>query len=210
MQISETGLRLIQAYEGLGDGDPKTVNLEYYYCSAHVATVGWGHALTTPTGQVIDYDVFGRTKADQLARESMQRLCGGTAITRQQADDLLRKDVVRYQNKVAQFCDASTAQCEFDAMVSMCYNIGEAAFASTAVARLHKAGQRKVGNVSVSGLMAQSKAKAAPSTIQIAFSRWSNSNGKWTLGLFRRRLTELLVYGGHDFATALKTGQSAK
>lgn len=210
MQISDVGLKLIQAYEGLGDGDPRTVNLEPYYCTAHVATVGWGHALTTPTGQVIDYDVFGRAKADQLAKESMQRLFGAQAITRAQADELLRKDVVRYANRVALYCDATTTQAQFDAMVSMCYNVGEANFASSAVARLHKAGQRTVGTVSVSGLAAQSRAKAAPTSIPIAFARWSNSNGQWTLGLYRRRLTELLVYGGHDLGTSLATGRAAK
>lgn len=210
MRTSENGLKLIQAWEGLGDGDPRTVNLEYYYCSAHVATVGWGHALTTPAGQIIDYDVFGRAKADVLAKAAMMREFGKLAITKDEATALLAKDIVKYEDAVAKVCDESTYQGEYDAMVSMCYNIGVGGFASSAVARLHKAKQRKVGNVSVSGLKTAAISKAAPTTIQIAFVRWCNANGIFALGLFRRRLSEVLVYGGHPLETALSTARAAK
>lgn len=195
MRVSGAGLKLIQTAESL--------SLKVYYCSAHIATVGWGHALTTPAGQPIDYDVFGRAKADQLAAEAMQRLFGSQTITREQADALLAQDCTTFETAVNKVADAATAQCEFDAMVSFCFNVGAGNFASSAIARLHRAGQRKVGDVSLSGLCAQSKAKADPSTMQIAFARWSNSNGAWTLGLYRRRLAELLVYGGHDVDTSI-------
>jgi len=202
MQISLEGLALIQSTETF---EPKP-----YYCSAHVATVGWGHALTTPAGQIIDYDVFGRAKADQMARDAMQRMFGKQAITVTEANGLLTRDLVKYTNTVNKFCDSSTHQCEFDAMVSMCFNIGVGGFSSSAVARLHAAGQRKVGTLSLSGLAAQSKAKAPPTDIKIAFARWSNSNGKWTLGLYRRRVAEIMVYGGAPAQVALKTAWDFK
>lgn len=200
MQISSEGLKLIQSTEQF--------EAEPYYCSAHVSTIGWGHALTTPTGQIIDYDIFGRARADQLTREAMQRLFGKQRVTVAEADALLTDDLKRYVAEVNRIADARTYQCEFDAMVSMCFNIGTAGFRSSAVARLHVQGARKVGNISMSGLAAQSKAKAEPTNIQIAFARWSNSNGKWTLGLYRRRLAELMVYGGHPAAQALQTAWS--
>jgi GH24 family phage-related lysozyme (muramidase) len=197
MQISPEGLKLIQSTEKF---EPAV-----YYCSAHVATVGWGHALKTPAGQIIDYDIFGRARADQLAREAMQRMFGKQRITVAEADALLTQDLRTYVAEVNRIADPTTHQCEFDAMVSMCFNIGTGGFRTSAVARLHAAGQRKVGTVSMSGLAAQSKAKAEPTSIQIAFARWSNSNGRWTLGLYRRRLAELMVYGGRSAQVSLDT-----
>ncbi|USN14221.1 lysozyme [Brevundimonas phage vB_BpoS-Papperlapapp] len=200
MQISSEGLKLIQSTEQF--------EAEPYYCSAHVSTIGWGHALTTPSGQIIDYDIFGRARADQLTREAMQRMFGKQRITVAEADALLTDDLKRYVAEVNRIADARTYQGEFDAMVSMCFNIGTAGFRSSAVARLHAQGARKVGNISMSGLAAQSKAKAEPVNIQIAFARWSNANGKWALGLYRRRLAELMVYGGHPAAQSLQTAWS--
>lgn len=208
MRISDDGIALIQAWEGLGDGNRSTVLLEPYICPAKVYTLGWGHALTTPTGQVIDVDVFGPAKAAQLAVQSMDRLFGKQAISKDEATALLHKDVQRYETAVTTATGDNAAQCEFDAMVAFCFNIGIGGFQSSAVLRLHNAGSRKIGDVSLKALCQSSKAKAAPVSEAIAFVRWSNSNGAWTLGLFRRRLSELLVYGGHDFHTAVTTAQA--
>lgn len=200
MQISSQGLKLIQSTEKF--------EAEPYYCSAHVSTVGWGHALTTATGQIIDYDVFGEARADQLTREAMGRMFGKQHITVAEADELLTHDLRTYTNEVNRIADARTHQCEFDAMVSMCFNIGVGNFRSSSVARLHVQGARKVGDISMSRLAQQSRAKASPTTIQIAFARFAIANGRWTLGLYRRRLAELMVYGGHDAALALRTAWS--
>jgi len=210
MRLSDNGLKLIQAWEGLGDGNPQTVILEPYCDMAGVWTVGYGTALTTPTGQLADRDVFGAAKAKQLAMECMQRRFGKLAITREEATALLLHDVQKYEAAVNKVVDPATAQCEFDAMVALCFNIGIGGFLGSSVARFHKAGARKVGNVSLSGLKAQSQANARPINIQIAFTSWVKANKRWTLGLFRRRLCELLVYGGHPLATALSTSQSVR
>lgn len=200
MRTSPEGLKLIQSSEDF--------SATVYYCSAHIATVGWGHALTTPTGQLIDYDVFGRAASDRMARDAMQRLFGKQSITVPEADALLMRDLERFEREVNRVVDATTHQCEFDAMVSFCFNVGTGAFRTSSVARLHRLGQRRVGTVSMSGLAAQSKAKAEPTTIQLAFARWSNSNGRWTLGLYRRRLAEIMVYGGRSAQVALDTAWS--
>lgn len=202
MQISANGLTLIESAEAFKSS--------VYYENAHVASVGFGYALTTATGQQIDYDVFGKAKADQLAAEAMQRMFGKQSITLDEASALLTKTVASYVAAVNKVADDKTYQCEFDAMVSMCYNIGIGGFGSSAVARLHAAGNRTVGTVSLSGLAAQAKAKASPTDIKLAFVRWSNANGVWSLGLYRRRLAEILVYGGQDAKTALATAWSYK
>lgn len=115
MQISSQGLKLIQSAEKF--------EAEPYYCSAHVSTVGWGHALTTPSGQIIDYDVFGVARADQMTREAMQRMFGKQRITVAEADALLTQDLRGYTAEVNRIADAQTYQGEFDAMVSMCFNL---------------------------------------------------------------------------------------
>jgi GH24 family phage-related lysozyme (muramidase) len=202
MQISSEGLKLIQSAENF--------SAVPYLDTANIWTIGWGHALTTPTGQVIDCDVFGRAKAGQLAAESMTRLFGRQTCTREEADALLTKDLATYVAAVNKIADATTYQCEFDAMVSFCFNSGVANFNSSAICRLHRANQRKIGDISLSGLAQQSKAHADPSTMGLAFARWSNSNGNWTLGLFRRRMAELLVYSGRPAAESLQTAWAFK
>lgn len=208
MHVSEDGLRLIQAYEGLGDGDPSTVLLEPYLCPAKVWTVGWGHALTTPTGQIIDADVFGSARAAQMARESMDRLFGKQAITKQEADRLLREHIGKYEAGVDRAIGrAACTQAQFDAMTSLCFNIGIGNFATSSVAAHHRAGNTKIGNISMSALCKASKTKAATSTQAISFVRWANANNRWMLGLFRRRLAEAMVYGGHPLTAALTTSR---
>lgn len=202
MKTSARGLQVIHHSESF--------SATVYYCSANVATVGWGHVLKTPAGQQIDADVFGKATADRLAAEAMQRMFGRQSITRAEADGLFAKDLATYEAAVNTITDASTHQCEYDAMVSMCFNIGKGGFTTSAVARHHREGRRKVGTVSLSGLKKASQEKAEPNNIQIAFVRWSNSNGRWTLGLFRRRLAELLVYGGKSADVAISTAWSVK
>lgn len=213
MRVSEDGLKLIQAYEGLGDGNPNTVLLEPYVCPAHVWTVGWGYALKTPSGQIIDQDVFGKAKAAQLAVEAMQRRFGKQAITAAEADILLREEIGAYERGVEKALGkgvAGTSQHQFDAMVSFAYNLGVGNFDASAVKRLHAAGNRRIGDVSLGDLYRKSVNKADPSSMPVAYVRWSNAQGKWMLGLFRRRLAEMMVYGGHDLATALATTRNWK
>lgn len=210
MRVSDAGLKLIQAWEGLGDGNPATVDLEPYICPAKVWTVGWGHALKTPTGQIIDVDVFGAARAKALAAESMQRKFGKGAITKAQALDLLREDVVFFERQVEKLVAGSAAQAEFDALVSFAYNCGVANLQSSTLLRMHKAGKRKVGDVSLSDLCQKSKLSTPIDNPAVAFVRWNKFNCKWALGLFRRRLSEALVYGGHNADEAVKVAQAFK
>jgi GH24 family phage-related lysozyme (muramidase) len=209
MELSDNGLKLIQAWEGIEDGNPATANLEPYICPAHVYTVGWGHALKTPTGQNIDTDAFGKAKAAQLASEAMNRLFGAQSITRAQASNLLAQDVAVFAAGVTRrIGERNATQEQFDALVALAFNIGLGNFDVSAVKRLHLAGTRRIGDVSMSALAQASREHAPPINMPIAFVRWSNAKGKWMKGLFRRRLCEALVYGGHDLNVAINTAQS--
>lgn len=207
MRLSENGLKLIQAWEGIVDGDPSTVNYEPYICPARVYTVGWGHALTTPSGQIIDVDVFGSTKARELARQAMQRKFGKQAITLDQCRDLLRTDVARFEKAVDKMVIGGATQAQFDALVSFAFNCGEANLRSSSILRLHNAGRRAI-KIDCMGLYSASINKADPTTIPVAFVRWSNANGKWMLGLFRRRMSEAMIYAGMEASEAVSICQN--
>ncbi|GAB4533582.1 MAG: hypothetical protein Kow00133_21420 [Amphiplicatus sp.] len=63
----------------------------------------------------------------------------GMRITEAEAEALLREDVARFEEAVRAAVRPALAQHEFDALVSLAFNIGAAAFArSTAVRRLNR------------------------------------------------------------------------
>jgi lysozyme len=99
----------------------------------------------------------------------------GKVITKAEADALLDKDLVRFEKGVLQgVAPAIPNQNEFDAMVSLAFNIGVAAFKKSSIAR-----QFKLGN----------KAKAAN-----AFSLYVKGGGKVLPGLVRRRAEEKALF----------------
>jgi lysozyme len=101
----------------------------------------------------------------------------GTIWTQKQADDRLANDVARFAAKVAGLlAGPPTTQAQFDALVSLAYNIGVANLASSTLLRLHNAGNR---------------AAAAEQ-----FARWNKAAGKVLAGLTRRRAAEASVYLG--------------
>lgn len=202
--LSSDGRVLIRGVEKLAT--------QFYY-DPDIATIGYGHAILTPDGKhMVSIKAYGRAQADAYATAYMMKKWGKTTITSDEADALFNEDMKQYTDAVNAVCDAKTYQCEFDAMVSLSFNIGVAGFGSSSVARLHKQGARKVGDVTISTLASWSKTPAAarPSDIQQAFVSWCKDDGKWSLGLFHRRVAELLVYGGHSVSEATKTAWEFK
>jgi lysozyme len=99
----------------------------------------------------------------------------GVVWTQQQADERLRADVMRFAQGVATAIgDAPTTQHQFDACVSLAYNIGLKAFTDSTLLRLHKAGNY---------------ALAADQ-----FARWNRAGGRILNGLTRRRAAEAELY----------------
>ena len=66
----------------------------------------------------------------------------GLVITTDQVEDIFRKDLSRFMMAVNTAADAApTTQAQYDAMVSLAFNIGVSAFRSqSSVARFHKRG----------------------------------------------------------------------
>lgn len=100
----------------------------------------------------------------------------GVTWTQAQADARFAADIdAKYGKAVNEMVKGyKTTQHQFDALVSLCYNIGIAALRGSTVMRKHKAGDYKA---------------AAD-----AFAMWVKNDGKFMKGLLRRRLAEADLY----------------
>jgi lysozyme len=105
MKISEQGLKLIKKWEGC--------ELQAYLDAVGVATIGYG-CIAYPDGQKV-------------------RL--GDKITQEQADALLLEECLQKAEAVASLVKVGLNQNQFDALVSLSFNIGEGALAESTLLR---------------------------------------------------------------------------
>lgn len=192
MQPSANGFALIELYESL--------RLTPYLdnSSNQIWTVGWGHALTAPDGRQISVKTFGATQAHALMQQAMLREFGAATCTKEQTDALFMSDCAPHASALTARVATDTTQAQFDAMLCFTFNAGVAGFDNSSIKRLHNTARRNVGQISIHDLWAQAHAMPHPDTIPVAFVEWSHSNGQVSLGLFRRRIAEVLVYSGWD------------
>ena len=151
MNIDQDGINLIQSFEGCARKRPDG-SYDAYPDPASGGdpwTIGWGS-----TGPDIKR---------------------GTVWTQQQCDDRFAAHVAEFAAKVeAALGGAATTQHQFDAMVSLAYNIGMGNFAASTLLRKHKAGDHV-------GAAAQ-------------FAVWNKGAGKVLPGLVKRRAAEAALY----------------
>lgn len=99
----------------------------------------------------------------------------GTTWTQEQADAKLTSHVAEFAEHVSRAIgDAPTTQEQFDAMVSLCYNIGPTNFGKSTLVKKHKAQD-------YDGAAAQ-------------FAVWNKAAGKVMKGLTNRRADEAALY----------------
>jgi lysozyme len=114
----------------------------------------------------------------------------GTTITQQEADELFAKRLAReFEPGVTRLLTRDPKPCQFDAMVSLAYNIGLGNFSkSTALRKFN------MGDIDAAA---------------IAIRSWDKAAGKTMKGLQRRRWAESKVFGGwtaqRSIADALTT-----
>jgi GH24 family phage-related lysozyme (muramidase) len=145
MKIGNKGLRLIKEFEGC--------KLTAYKCPAGVWTIG-----------------IGSTRyADGSAVKQGQTLANEEAALL-----LLSKTLTSYEHAVNAI-KVDLTQNEFDALVSLTYNIGAGNLASSTLVKMLKAGD--------------SKAEIAKQ-----FLRWDKAGGKPLAGLTRRRNAEAELF----------------
>lgn len=198
LRVTTRCIDLIKAWEGIEDGDPRTVLLEPYPDPVGIWTVGWGHALTNPDG------TWCRTAAQATA--AMHRLFGAAAISRDQAKALLSADVEAFLKQLEPLlAGVPTTQDQLDALTSFAFNVGAGAkgFAGSTLRRSHAAGVRVSARIDFVAARERSRASNASGPLEYAFGAWSRSGGQWFRGLWRRRMCEAMAYRGDALDTAL-------
>lgn len=112
LAVSAAGVDFIKSWEGLALGAYRDV--------AGVWTIGYGHTQGFRDGR------FGPD----------------ASISQAQAEALLAEDLAPREAAVSALCKAALNQHEFDALVSLVYNIGAGAFARSTVRRRLEGGDR--------------------------------------------------------------------
>lgn len=115
-RIHPTKLHLSgKGYDVLADRE--SVELETYLCDSGVPTIGLGHTSAAGPPQVH----------------------AGMRITEAQAEEIFRKDALRFRQECVGLVKVPLHQHEFDALASWLFNIGSTNFrSSTALKRLNK------------------------------------------------------------------------
>lgn len=98
----------------------------------------------------------------------------GQHMTRAQADARLATELLRYEAAVLAACKVEPNQNQFDALVSLAWNIGPDRMAKSSVIKAHNRGDT------------QAAARA--------FGLWNKAGGKEWPGLVRRRAAEAAIY----------------
>jgi lysozyme len=120
MHVSQRGLDLIARFEG-------TV-LHAYNDPANHCTVGVGHLLHRGPCTSDDYNRYGTRDRPKMTQE--------------QAFQVLRLDVARFESTVERNVTVPLNQNEFDALVSFAFNVGALAFQQSTLLRLLNDGKR--------------------------------------------------------------------
>jgi len=148
MRMSADGLALVKEFEGL--------RLKAYKCPAAIWTIGYGHtsAAGSPT------------------------VNPGMEITKEEAEEILKRDMVQYESGVEKLVKVELTQGQFDALVDFAYNAGVGALAKSTL--LKKVNAEKFDEVPAE------------------FMKWTKGGGKELPGLVRRRRAEVKLWRGLD------------
>lgn len=122
--VPQEAVELIKSFEGIVDGDPRTVNLDAYLDPVGIWTIGWGHAVRF-RGQFL-------RGADN---RGIARALYPGGITRAQAEALLRGDLVDYASNVAALVKVPLGDLQFGALVSFAFNVGVGALGQSTLLR---------------------------------------------------------------------------
>ena len=149
MHMSQGGLdNLLKKFEGC--------KLKAYRCPAGILTIGYGHTSAAGAPEVKE----------------------GMTITQQQAEDILKADLVKYEQPVAAMVKVDLEQNQFDALVDFAYNAGVGALKTSTLLKKINAGDFD----------------AVPDELM----KWTKGGGKVLPGLVRRRQAESAWWNAHQ------------
>ena len=148
MNMSQGGLdNLLKKFEGC--------KLKAYRCPAGILTIGYGHTSAAGAPEVHD----------------------GMTITQDEAESILKNDLVKYEQPVANMVKVPLEQNQFDVLVDFAYNAGVGALKSSTLLKRVNAGDFD----------------AVPDELM----KWTKGGGKVLPGLVRRRQAESAWWNAH-------------
>lgn len=156
MKFSQNGIKFLGAEEGRRS---KT-----YLDSGGAPTIGIGHLLTKSertSGKIFITTLNTSVKYSQ-------------GLTEEQIDALLISDLIAVESTVNKNVYVPLLQCQYDALVSFTFNIGNSSFTESTL--LKKVNQKMLDQV------------------PIQMRRWIHDNGKVVKGLVNRREAEILLW----------------
>ncbi len=145
MKLSDKGINLIKELENFRS--------KAYLDTGGVATIGFG-TIKYPSGNKVKL---------------------GDVISMDKAIELLKFDVLRFEQAVNDFVTSNLKQNQFDALVSFVYNIGATEFKK-------------------STLLKKVNINPNDPTIENEFKKWKYDNGKIIKGLENRRKKEIALF----------------
>lgn len=148
MRMSADGLALVKEFEGL--------RLKAYKCPAGVWTIGYGHTSAAGSPEVNS----------------------GMEITKDEAEAILKRDMVQYEAGVEKLVKVELSQGQFDALVDFAYNAGVGALAKSTL--LKRVNEERFDDVPAE------------------FMKWTKGGGRELPGLVRRRRAEVKLWRGLD------------
>ena len=106
-----------------------------------------------------------------------------TPLTQAEADALFETELMHFEGEVSALVPADMRQHEYDALISFAYNCGHEALEKSTLLKHVIAGEF---------------ARAA-----CEFTKWVNVNGKPSLGLYRRRCAEQVIFLLADYSRGI-------
>lgn len=156
MQVSDHCIQMIKSHEG--------VRTKPYQCPALLWTVGVGH--------VID-PAHGRLKLEE--RRNLPIPSGwDRTLSMGEVDEILKKDLARFESGVARLCPVNLTQGQFDALVSFSFNVG-------------------LGNLQRSTIRMKVNRQDFEGAAE-GFLDWTKAGGKVLKGLVSRRNDERALF----------------
>jgi len=136
------------------------------------------------TGGDTDHYVLGATIGYGHLISSGEWSTYAKGITQTQADALFNSDLQPFVDTVNRGLTAGVTQNEFDALVILCFNIGQGAFLSSSAFQL-------VNNP---------EASTSYNSVDDTWRAFNRSQGQENAGLSNRRNAELRIYNNGDYS----------
>lgn len=158
-ELIAAAIELVKQYEGIPDGNPATVAIDPYLDPVGIWTIGWGHAIR-----------YGGRLLRGAAEHAAARALYPEGITREQAEALLRADLLDAGRDVLSLVRVPLDDAQLGALASFTFNLGLANLRASTLLKKLNAGD-------YAGAAAQ-------------FPRWVRAGGEVLPGLVARRGAE--------------------